>query len=193
MKAGRKRNEEPGLGAPFTSVVARRSAALVVLLLLQSMSSFILVRYDDIVRNTMIPLFLTMLVGAGGNAGNQATVRSIGGLLSGEYRFTKKQCLRVLRRELCIGLVCATLLAVVGFVRVHVLLGAEEAHPMRLSLAIALSLFLIVTISNVVGCLLPFALKLVKMDPEHAGPAIQVIMDILGVLITCVIAQWLLG
>jgi hypothetical protein len=46
------------------------------LLVLQSMSSFILARNEKLLQeHVIIVRFLTMLVGAGGNAGNQASVR----------------------------------------------------------------------------------------------------------------------
>jgi len=45
-------------------------------LILQSMSSFILARNEALLqKHLVIVRFLTMLVGAGGNAGNQASVR----------------------------------------------------------------------------------------------------------------------
>ena len=36
-------------------------------------SSSVLNRYENLIHNSIIPLFLTMLVGAGGNAGNQVS------------------------------------------------------------------------------------------------------------------------
>lgn len=45
---------------------------LLGLLVLQSSSSFVLDRYEGLLKeHIFVTLFLTMLVGAGGNAGNQ--------------------------------------------------------------------------------------------------------------------------
>jgi Mg/Co/Ni transporter MgtE len=53
-----------------------RGKWLLGLLVLQSMSSVVLDRYQDLVReHIVITLFLTMLVGAGGNAGNQSAIK----------------------------------------------------------------------------------------------------------------------
>ncbi len=53
------------------------------LLVLQSMSSFVLDSYQELLRNHLVvTLFLTMLVGAGGNAGNQSAIKVIRGLVS---------------------------------------------------------------------------------------------------------------
>jgi hypothetical protein len=60
----------------FLDAVKDRANWLVGLLILQSCSGFILSHNEELLdRHPMIIYFLTMLVGAGGNAGNQASVR----------------------------------------------------------------------------------------------------------------------
>jgi len=60
----------------FWSSASDRAGWLVGLLMMQSMSSFILARNEALLqKHLVIVRFLTMLVGAGGNAGNQASVR----------------------------------------------------------------------------------------------------------------------
>jgi hypothetical protein len=60
----------------FFRLLTDRAGWLVGLLVLQSMSSFILQRNEAMLQQHLIIIrFLTMLVGAGGNAGNQASVR----------------------------------------------------------------------------------------------------------------------
>ena len=62
----------------FKSLLIDRSSWLVGLLVLQSLSSFILRKHEKLlIEHTSILQFLTMLVGAGGNAGNQASVRGM--------------------------------------------------------------------------------------------------------------------
>lgn len=61
---------------PFLKVLLDRAGWLVGLLILQSCSSFILKNYEELLQSHLVLVqFLTMLVGAGGNAGNQASVR----------------------------------------------------------------------------------------------------------------------
>lgn len=171
----------------IVGIAGRRASVLIVLLLLQSISSSVLNNYENLIHHSIIPLFLTMLVGAGGNAGNQATVRSISGLVSGEYRPYKADFIRVVKRELTVGAICACLLTAIGFLRVYwFTAGAGGLLPVY---AVSVSLFLIVLTSALIGSALPFLLTFAGMDAEHAGPTIQVIMDILGVLITCVTAE----
>ena len=51
--------------------------------MLQSTSSFVLESYQQLIKeNLVVTVFLTMLVGAGGNAGNQSAIKVIRGLVS---------------------------------------------------------------------------------------------------------------
>lgn len=60
-----------------------RGRWLLGLLVLQSTSSFVLDAYQDLLKqHIVVTLFLTMLVGAGGNAGNQSAIKVIRGLVS---------------------------------------------------------------------------------------------------------------
>jgi hypothetical protein len=76
-------NDECPMEPNVTFLDALRSRAnwLVGLLALQSCSGFILSRNEALLQDhPTIIYFLTMLVGAGGNAGNQASVRVIRGM-----------------------------------------------------------------------------------------------------------------
>jgi Mg/Co/Ni transporter MgtE len=163
-----------------------RVCLLSFLLILQSGSSFILQSFSDLIsRHILITMYLTMLVGAGGNAGNQAAVLVIRRLATS--RSFSIQSLII--RETFSAIIIGTLVTFVGFIRVWI----EERGTLLPSLTIAIALFCIVTSSILLGTLLPIILqRLVHIDPAHAGPIIQVIMDILGVCITCVIGQTLL-
>lgn len=78
-------------------------------------------------------------------------------------------------------------IGVVGLVRI--VMGGT---PWPVTLPLTCSIVLIVLVSVVMGTLLPLVLRSAGFSPEHAGPAIQVIMDICGVLITCVVCDLML-
>lgn len=166
----------------IANVVWHRTSVLVSLLLLQSLSQFILEMYEGLIStHVIIPLFLTMLVGAGGNAGNQCTVRAITGLVTKEFR--AKDYWYVLRKELAVGLINSFILAGIGFGRVYYFYGKDNMFWS--TVAITLSLFCIVLSSVLLGTSLPFLIGYFGYDREHAAPIIQVVMDITGVFITC--------
>merc|ERR1719436_1238029 len=60
-------------------------------------------------------------------------------------------------------------------------------------LAICLSMLVIVFTSTIAGAALPLLLKRFHIDPAHAGATIQVVMDISGVSLTCVVSCLVLG
>ncbi|CAJ1953755.1 unnamed protein product [Cylindrotheca closterium] len=181
------RRDSPGVDENnFLQSVVDRAGWLVGLLILQSMSSFIIARNETLLQqHGVIVQFLTMLVGAGGNAGNQASVRVIRGLATGSIDHTNTR--PFLRRELFMGLCLSIILAVAGFGRALVFFT-----PWPETFAITISLFIIVACSVVIGSLLPLGMRSVGIDPAHSSTTIQVIMDILGVLITVKIGSWIL-
>ncbi|MBD3232000.1 magnesium transporter, partial [Candidatus Dependentiae bacterium] len=90
-------------------LIWQRTPWLIGLLLLQSLSSFILAGYKEVVdKYFIISMFLTMLIGTGGNAGNQSSALVVRGLATGEI--SRKNSIKVLLREFCISCVIALLL-----------------------------------------------------------------------------------
>lgn len=165
-----------------------RGKWLVGLLILQSSSSFVLDSYQELIKeHLVVTLFLTMLVGAGGNAGNQSAIKVIRGMATGSIVPSLDSLMHVLQQQISVAFILGTSLSVAGWMRVYLTNG-----DVRNASAIAMSLFLIVCTSVVVGTLLPFGLAKAKLDPANAGTSIQVIMDCMGVLITCVCCHYVL-
>lgn len=170
----------------FFAQIKDRGGWLVGLLILQSMSSFILEYNEKLLKKHIIIVnFLTMLVGAGGNAGNQASVRVIRGLAVGTLNDRTKR--NFLINEFKMALSLSTILGVVGFIRALIF-----RTPVAETIAITSSLFMIVGISIGLGSLLPLGMKFCGIDPAHSSTTIQVLMDILGVTITCQVSRLVL-
>lgn len=147
----------------------------------QSLSSLILDRYSDLLReHLVVTLFLTMLVGAGGNAGNQSSIKVIRGLATGALDTTDGCVRATLLEQAAVGALLGAVLSAAGFARVY-LTGGSVLD----SAAIALSVLGIVSTSCMLGGGLPFLLARMGVDPANAGTSIQVVMDVLGVAITC--------
>lgn len=172
---------EPNLS--FFAALRDRAYWLVGLLAFQSCSGFILARNEALLQNhPVVVYFLTMLVGAGGNAGNQASVRVIRGLALGTLdERTQNQ---FLNREFKMALSLSAILSVAGFVR-----ALAFRTPLPETIAVTTALSCIVFTSICLGALLPLLLKKLGVDPAHSSTSIQVIMDILGVLLTVAISQ----
>lgn len=168
-------------------MIWHRSIWLISLMLFQSVSSMIMGTYDGMIRNhAIISFFLTMLIGTGGNAGNQSATLVIRGLINNEI--SRDNALKVLWREFHIGLVIASLLVTFGFFRVYYFY-----HDVASALAINISLFFIVLMSMLLGAMIPIILERLNIDPAHsAAPFLATLMDILGVLIYCFICSRIL-
>jgi len=163
----------------FWASVKDRSSWLVGLLVFQSCSSFILAQNDALLqRHPVIVHFLTMLVGAGGNAGNQASVRVIRGLATGSLHSRNRKPFLI--QELNMAVALTIILSLSGFLRAAFL----SRTPPTETFAITLSLSMIVFSSICLGALLPLLLQYMGFDPAHSSTTIQVVMDILGVVLT---------
>ena len=150
-----------------------RGTWLVGLMVFQSLSSFILKRFESMLaQHHNVIFFLTMLVGAGGNAGGQSVVLVVRAIALGQPIPVWHQCF--------VGLMLACLVTMVGFARL-LMQGVQVVT----ATALCLSLFTIVFSSVMIGTGLPFGLKAIGVDPAHASAAIQVTMDIFGIILTC--------
>ena len=122
----------------FLLGAASRGSWLVGLLAAQSLSSLVLEANEVVIqKHPVIVFFLTMLVGAGGNAGNQAAVRVIRGLAVGAVVPGENGASFVLR-EARMALVLAAALSVVGYCRVIAFTANTSSTE---ALAVAASLF----------------------------------------------------
>jgi len=170
----------------FLQALTDRAGWLIGLLVFQSLSSFILARNESLLQeHTVIVHFLTMLVGAGGNAGNQASVGVVRGIAIGSVN--RSNARKVLGREFIMGVALSLILGLAGLLRAKVF-----AVPWWETMAITTSLYLIVIISVILGASLPLAMEAGGIDPAHSSTTIQVIMDITGVVITVHVSKFLL-
>jgi Mg/Co/Ni transporter MgtE len=126
-----------------------------------------------------------MLVGAGGNAGNQAAVRVIRRIALG--KLSSRNYFSFFLDEIYMAFALCMVLGIVGLVRCLI-----SMSDLSEALAITFSLISIVFTSVLCGSLLPMILFYFKLDPAHSSTSIQVIMDILGVYITCTLSTFLL-
>jgi len=154
-----------------TESLTERGLWLTGLLICQSCSGLILASNEALLQgHPAIIYFLTMLVGAGGNAGNQASVRVIRGLALGSI--TDKNQVAVVASEFRSAIILSSILSIVGFLRCVLF-----HTPLPETIAITGSLFLVVFISVVLGASLPLLMKKLGADPAHSSTSIQVIVS----------------
>ncbi len=139
--------------------------------------------------------FIPMLMDTGGNAGSQSTVTVIRALSLGEIRFN--QMLKVVWKELRVGLVCGLTLAVINFFKIYLIDGLLFNNPQitpAIDLCVCLTLVFTVLFAQFVGCVLPMLAEKVHIDPAvMASPLITTIVDASSLLIYFNVASVLLG
>ncbi len=144
----------------------------------------------------ILTIFMPMLAATGGNTGSQATTLVIRALAVQEI--TPRDILRVLWKELRVGLLLSVVLAGAAFLRVMLQGGGQRALAPgllpRVGLAIATALALQVISSTLIGALLPLGAARLKWDPAVvASPTLTTLVDITGLLIYFSVASWMLG
>lgn len=166
----------------FGEALRDRAYWLVGLLFMQSLSGIILSRNELLLANhPVIIYYLTMMVGAGGNAGNQASVRVIRGIALGTLNEQTRG--QFLIRELKMAASLSFILSAAGFLRTILF---RTPFPEAITVTTALSL--IVFSSICLGAILPLILERIGIDPAHSSTTIQVIMDILGVSLAVLVS-----
>ena len=129
--------------------------------------------------------FIPMLMGTGGNCGNQSSVAVIRSLSLNEVGFG--DLFRVVWKESRVALVCGVLLACGNFVKLMVVdrfLMHNQDVTALVALVICLTLVCTVFCAKVVGCLLPLLAEKIGLDPAvMAAPFISTIVDVLSLVI----------
>jgi magnesium transporter len=94
---------------------------------------------------------------------------------------------KVVRREFFVGLALGVLLAVIGALRILVwegLFNSYGEHYLLIVLVVALSLVGVVLWGVIAGSLLPFVLRLSRLDPASASaPFVATVVDVTGLVI----------
>ncbi|MDR1375132.1 MAG: magnesium transporter [Treponema sp.] len=166
-------SDEPYLKTSIFKLTKNRIVWLLLLMLSATLTGGILANFEGALA--VLPalvFFIPMLMDTGGNAGSQTSTLIIRGMALEEIRF--RDLLRVLGRELCIGLLCGLGLGVINFVRIYFMYGKNPF----MSLTVTLSLLITVVIAKSIGCVLPMIAKKLKVDPAiMAAPLITTIVD----------------
>jgi len=185
-------SSESYFGARSATLVWNRASWLLSLLMLQSFSSAALGSFAALLeKHLALALFLTMLTGTAGNAGNQSSAMVIRGLATGEIN-PRRDLRRVAFREAKLGLPLALLLGVASFARVY-FSGMQMKYVAKTALVVGLSTTVTVLSAILVGTGAPLLLDRVGIDPCNcASPALATVVDLLGVLVLCSVGAKLL-
>lgn len=150
-------------------------------------SVYIMQGFDEALENFPILFFFTPLIAAmAGNVGVQSSAIIVQGLANDNIRGSLfKRLLKEVGLSLLNGIALAALVFLFGFI-----VGQDQLT----SLAIALSLLLVIIVAALVGTFVPIILDKRGIDPAIAtGPFITTSNDIFGIFLFFYISKLILG
>jgi magnesium transporter len=163
---------------PLTKLFWNRFCWLGILLFTTLLSTTIMEWNSGILQQMVaLAFFIPMVNGTCGNAGTQSATMVVRALALGEVH--PGDFLRILRRELLMGLALGCALGLMAYFRVFL-----QDHSVLLGCVVGSALLATLLVANLAGALIPLLLKRIHLDPAlTAGPFIATIIDALGITI----------
>ena len=188
--------DKPYLRTGVWETVKSRIPWLMLLMLSATFTGIVITGFESSLATCSVLIsFIPMLMGTGGNCGNQSSVAVIRSLSLNEVNF--HDFFRVLWKEARVALVCGTLLSIANFVKLLLVdrwLMHNPEVTVPVALVICLALLCTVFCAKSVGCLLPLLAEKIGLDPAvMAAPFISTIVDVLSLVIYFQFALNILG
>lgn len=150
-------------------------------------SSIIMIYYSKALSQSVISLafilsFVPMLMGLGGNIGNQSATILVRALAINQIGESKK--ILTIIRECCVGLIIGTIIGLI--VSGYVYLTSDNQI---MAICIGATIAINMSVASLIGASLPIIFKTLNIDPAIASaPFISTTLDIIGQIIYFTIA-----
>ncbi len=180
-------SETPYLSLTPVGIFRQRFGWLLLLFVAETATGFVTRHFGGLFKIVpALAFFMPLLIGTGGNAGAQAVTTITRALALGEVNY--KDLSRVWSREIRAGLMLATVLSCVGFVRTRL-----WGQPDSIAFVVAASMMVIILWAMTVGSILPIILKRCGLDPAvMSAPFITTLVDATGLFFYFSIARMVL-
>ena len=177
----------PYLASSLLRVARSRATWLLLLVVAATLTVNVLEAFSATLEQAVtLAVFIPLLIGTGGNAGAQVSTTIVRALALGEVR--GGDIVRVMWREIRVGLLLGAMLAGLGFLPVWRIYDADIA------LIVSLTLVCIVTWASIIAAALPFGARRLGIDPALvSAPFVTTLVDATGLIIYFLIAQAVLG
>lgn len=176
----------PYLSTPVSRLVRTRITWLLVLAVGATLTVQVLSVFEATLEQvTVLALFVPLLIGTGGNTGNQAATTVTRALAL--HDIEPRDLFRVLSSELRTGFMLGILLGTLGFVITAMI------YEFAVGLVIGLTLLAVCTVAAAVGGAMPLLARAIKVDPAvFSNPFISTFVDATGLIIYFMIAKAIL-
>ncbi len=165
----------------WAAMVWKRGSWLVLLFAAQLLTTTVIRRNQDVLQATIeLIIFIPLIIASGGNAGSQSASLIIRAMAVGELNAS--DWAKVFGRELLIGLSLGIALGLMGFARGW--FGGETVAPLAIASVVGASILATVTLSTIIGSLLPLLIRRAGFDPAVSStPFIASVVDVLGLIV----------
>lgn len=179
--------DQPYFSASLFEIVKKRIGWLLLLFLASTLSGEVLRFFqNELDAVVALTLFITLIVGTGGNAGSQTVATIIRAITLDEVRMSNMW--QAWRREVSAGFILGLVMGIVGVGRA-LLWGTGY----EVALVVALTLPAVVTWSTTAATIIPIVADRVRIDPTViSGPMITTLVDATGLLIYFSLARLIL-
>lgn len=176
----------------FFSLLKKRAGWLLALFIGEMFTATAMGHYEEELEKAIVlALFIPLIISSGGNSGSQASTLIIRAMAIGEIKL--RDWWKVLIRELSSGISLGLILGSVGLARIMFWPARESLYGIHYDLiafSVGCSLIGIVLWGTVAGAMLPFILRLGKLDPATASaPFVATLVDVTGLIIYFSIAS----
>ncbi len=177
----------PYFATPVRSLVGSRVVWLLVLAIGATLTVQVMSTFEDTLEQvTVLALFVPLLIGTGGNAGNQAATTVTRALALGDVH--PRDVMKVLLRELGVGVSLGALLGTLGAVITGLLFEPD------VGIVIGLTLLAVCSMAATIGGVMPMIARALKVDPAvFSNPFITTFVDATGLIVYFLIARVVLG
>lgn len=190
--------DDPYLKTPVLKIVLKCFPWILVLMVLQVFSTMVLNSFQTAMSSlAILAVFTPLIMDAGGNSGGQTTTMIVRSLSLNE--FEGKDYGKVIWKEFRVACLIGVIVSTFSFcwlmfeMSVGIVNTSElmqnypnfdpNAKMCIIAGLVAITLFITMIISRLVGCSLPFLAKLIKLDPAvMCGPITTTIVDIVSLI-----------
>ena len=186
-------SEDEYLKTGVFTLTKNRIVWLIILMLAATFTGQIIEGYEDkLSAFAGLTACIPMIMGTGGNSGNQTSTLIIRGLSLGTIGIN--DYFKVLWKELRVAIICGIILAIANFGRMFILreiTGNDISNSVFI--VVCLAMLFAVIIAKTLGCTLPILAKILHLDPAlMAGPLITTLVDTITLLVYFAIANAIL-
>lgn len=176
----------PYLSTPVRRIVRSRIVWLLVLAIGATLTVQVLSVFEGALEQvTVLALFVPLLIGTGGNTGNQAATTVTRALAL--HDVTPRDIVQVLTKELRVGAALGAQLGAVGFAVTGLV------YDVHIGAVIGLTLLAVCTMAATVGGIMPLVARAMGVDPAvFSNPFITTFVDATGLIVYFSIATAIL-